>query len=206
MDEAKVWQGPPVEAWSGAWGPEQAAARLAPGGAVWCVVGGWAIDLFLGRQTRAHGDLEVAVLLSEFDRVRACFADCALYTPHEGEVRALPDHAAPTPERHQTWVADPAVNEWRIDLMAEPGDAHTWAYRRDPSLTAPRAQMVGVSATGIPYLRPHGVLLFKAKALRPKDLADFALCLPLMDARERKWLAAALERFHPGHAWIEQLA
>lgn len=28
----------------------------------WYVAGGWAVDLFLGRQTRPHQDIEVAVL------------------------------------------------------------------------------------------------------------------------------------------------
>ncbi|MCL4541605.1 MAG: hypothetical protein M1396_04620 [Chloroflexi bacterium] len=28
----------------------------------WFIAGGWAIDLFLGRQTRAHKDVEIAVL------------------------------------------------------------------------------------------------------------------------------------------------
>jgi hypothetical protein len=30
--------------------------------APWCVAGGWALDLFLGRVTRTHADLELAVL------------------------------------------------------------------------------------------------------------------------------------------------
>jgi len=38
------------------------AAQLADVPAPWYVAGGWALDLFLGRVTRRHGDLDVAIL------------------------------------------------------------------------------------------------------------------------------------------------
>ena len=38
--------------------------------------------------------------------------------------------------------------------------------------------MLGRSEGGIPYLRPHAVLLFKAKDPRPKDEFDLAGSLP----------------------------
>jgi hypothetical protein len=59
------WEGPPLAAWS-PWSPEQAAEQLAGVSAPWCVIGGWAIDLFLGEQTRPHEDLEIAIARSDF--------------------------------------------------------------------------------------------------------------------------------------------
>ncbi|MFD9689695.1 hypothetical protein ACFWXO_28500, partial [Kitasatospora sp. NPDC059088] len=41
-----------TDRWADAWRPEQAAERLGGFGASWCVAAGWALDLFLGRQTR----------------------------------------------------------------------------------------------------------------------------------------------------------
>ena len=90
--------------------------------------------------------------------------------------------------------------------MREPGDEETWVYRRDESLRAPRSFMVDQTAGGIPFLKAHGTLLFKAKASRPKDEADFGLCLPRLGSDERAWLATALARMHPGHAWLNALA
>lgn len=89
--------------------------------------------------------------------------------------------------------------------MGVPGDARTWAYRRDPSLTAPREQMVGTTEDGIRHLRPEAVLLFKAKHQRPKDEADFATATARMDATQRAWLHDALTREHPGHDWLARL-
>lgn len=53
---------------------------------------------------------------------------------------------------------------------------------------------------------PELVLLFKAKAARPKDRADFDGVLPLLDRRRRDALAGWLRLVHPGHPWVERLA
>lgn len=65
--------------------------------------------------------------------------------------------------------------------------------------------MTARTADGVPYLRPQAVLLFKAKARRPKDEADFARCRPFLEPDARTWLGQALQRAHPGHPWIAAL-
>ncbi len=201
---AKHWDGPPLDAWR-AWRPEQAAAQLAGVGIDWCVVGGWAIDLWLGRETRAHEDLEVAILRDDFPAIRAHLSAFDLHSVGDGEVRRLAPHDAPPPDKHQNWVLDTAANAWRMDIMMEAGDAQTWVFRRDPSIRASRSRMIGMRA-GVRFLKPEGVLLYKAKALRPKDEADFAACLPNLDDAAREWLADALMHAHPDHAWIAALS
>ena len=62
-----------------------------------------------------------------------------------------------------------------------------------------------VRRTGFPICAPEVVLLFKAKATRPKDEADFAGVLPMLGGGQRAWLGEALARVHPGHAWLELL-
>lgn len=195
MSEPKVWEGPPIEAWR----PQDAAARLAGVTAPWMVVGGWALDLWLGRETREHEDLEIAILREDFPQVRDALAGLDVYAIGDGEVRALPADEAPPPHRHQNWIAQGQA--WRMDIMLEPGDAQTWAYRRNPEFTAPRAWMTGTTADGIPYLRPHGVLFFKSKAPRPKDEADLKAALPHFDAESRAWIADAIARFEPQSPW-----
>jgi hypothetical protein len=53
---------------------------------------------------------------------------------------------------------------------------------------------------------PELVLLFKAKATRPKDQADFDGVLPLLGQARRDVLSGWLELVHPGHPWLEELA
>ncbi|GAA3145448.1 nucleotidyltransferase domain-containing protein [Kribbella aluminosa] len=57
------------ETWD-AWHPQTIAGLLAGTSARWWVVGGWALDLFQGRQTREHEDLEIATPLWDFDVIR----------------------------------------------------------------------------------------------------------------------------------------
>jgi hypothetical protein len=64
---------PPVEAWT-PWSPAEVAARFAFLDVPWCVVGGWALDLFAGYQRRPHEDLEVAVPAVRFPGIAARLA------------------------------------------------------------------------------------------------------------------------------------
>ena len=191
-----------------AWTPEQAAAALDGVTAPWAVAGGWALDLWLGEQTREHEDLEIAVPAGFFPEIQAPLENLGLklFENDNGQMTALAQGEAPG-RGFQTWVMDPAVNGWVLDVFREPGDAQTWIYRRTGELSAPRALASGRTAGGIPFVAPQIVLLFKAYVTpRDKDEADFALAAPRLSAAARDWLAAGLEVIRPGHPWIERLA
>jgi hypothetical protein len=89
--------------------------------------------------------------------------------------------------------------------MCEPSDGNTWICRRDERIRLSYDEVIARTKDGIPYGRPEIVLLFKAKHMREKDDADFAVVLPRLDAERRRWLAGALELVHPGHRWLAQL-
>jgi hypothetical protein len=169
------------------------------------VIGGWSVDLAAERSTRPHEDLEIGVLRSDFNEVRRALTGFRFCSVGDGEVRHLAETEDPPASRHQNWVLDVEANEWRMDVMLESGSADQWVFRRDERLSAPRSEMVALSADGIPYLRPHGTLLYKAKDTRPKDDADFEVAAPLLDEKERSWLAAALTTLYPDHPWLDRI-
>ncbi|WP_378515025.1 hypothetical protein [Nonomuraea dietziae] len=70
----------------------------------------------------------------------------------------------------------------------EPHEGGTWICRRDEGLRLPYDAIIERTADGIPYLVPEVVLLFKAKASRPKDQADFDGVLPLLGRARRDLL------------------
>lgn len=195
------WDGPGVDAWR-AWTPDELAARLAGVDRPWCVVGGWAVDLFLGTVTRRHGDLEIVVLGDDVPAFRQALQGFVFHAVGDGKVRRVADGEATPPDVHQHWVLDEAAQAWRVDVMTEPGDDDWWVYRRDQRIRRPRAAMVARTPTGVPYLRPEGALLHKSSRARPKDEADLAACLPAMDRTARRWLVGALRRVDPGHPWL----
>ena len=203
-DGVTHWDGPGLDAWQ-PWTPSEAARHLRASDVPWCVVGGWAIDLFLGEPTRPHEDLEIGVLRADFTAVRRTLGNFEFFVVGDGEVRALPRDGLPPDDKHQNWVLDVDASAWRTDVMLEPGDARVWTFRRDPSISAPREFMVDRTADSIPFLAPQGVLLYKAKAPRPKDEADFSACLPRLTPPTRTWLRETLQHVHPEHPWIERL-
>lgn len=202
---AAHWDGPPLEAWE-PWTPQFVSRTLEGVDVPWCVVGGWAIDLFLGRETRHHEDIEIAVPGIFFAPLRARLERrFALHAVGDGEVLRLQPGAPFPPNKHQCWVLDEAADQWRLDVMQEPGDAQTWVFRRDERIAVPRANIVRHAPDDISYLSPEAVLLFKAKGMREKDVADFTLVAPLLPPTQRAWLIDALNTVHPDHPWIAAL-
>ncbi|MET8148665.1 nucleotidyltransferase domain-containing protein [Actinoplanes sp. NPDC049668] len=192
---------PDLEAWE-PWHPAVAARRLAGLAAPWYVAGGWAIDLFVGGPPRVHDDLEIAVPAGRFALVPPLLPNCDFWVP-QGEGRLAPmTSTALAGESHQTWVCQRSAGVWRLDVFREPHAGDTWICRRDEArIQRPYAEIIRYTTDGIPYLIPEVVLLFKAKAARPKDEADLARALPLMTSPQRAWLRKALEVVHSGHAW-----
>lgn len=187
--------------WSSSWSPDQVARHLAGVAAPWYVAGGWAVDLFLGRQTRAHEDIEIAVPAAAFPEVRARFPGYAFDAVSSGRIwaEAAPEVVAAT---YQTWLRDRATGDYLLDVFREPHDGDTWVCRRDETIRLPYRDIIRRTADGIPYLVPELVLLFKAKHARPKDQADFDATLPHLPPPQRETLATLLTRIHPGHRWL----
>ena len=194
---------PDLSLWE-AWGPAEAAQRLSDVATPWYVTAGWALDLFRGRQTRDHEDLEIAVPDHGFDAVREALAEFELFVIGGGFAHPLTSEALAT--HHQTWVREPTTGKWRLDVMREPWDGDTWVCRRDRRIRLPSSSVIAHTEDGIPYAQPEVALLFKAKAARPKDEDDFAAVLPLLDPARRRWLAEALALVHPRHSWLRSLS
>ena len=192
------------DAWC-AWHPQELARTLSGIGRPWCVVGGWALDLWHGAEMRTHDDLEFTILRADFDRFRAALPGMRFHAVGDGQVEVLGDGEAPPVGIAQVWCEDIAARCWRLDMMLEEGTPETWVYKRDPAVRRPRGEMVRMAADGIPYLAPEAILLFKAKYRRDKDVADFAQALPKLDIPQRQWLKARIAEVHPDHGWLRDL-
>jgi hypothetical protein len=57
-------------------------------------------------------------------------------------------------------------------VFREPHVGDHWVCRRDASITLPYSELILRTSEGIPYAAPEVALLFKAKQLREKDIAD----------------------------------
>ncbi|MGW1354847.1 nucleotidyltransferase domain-containing protein [Streptomyces sp. NPDC002409] len=190
--------------WSFCWTPSEVAQRLAGISTPWYVAAGWALDLFRGRPTRTHGDIEIAIPAASFPEVRHRFPGYVFDAAGSGRIweDATQEALAAV---HQTWLRDPATGNYLLDVFREPHDGDTWICRRDERIRLPYSDIVHHTREGIPYLAPELVLLFKAKHVRRKDQTDFEATITHMTPTQRETLAALLTLVHPGHPWIEDL-
>ncbi|WP_018184382.1 nucleotidyltransferase domain-containing protein [Kaistia granuli] len=195
---------PDHDAWS-PWHPAELGRRLRGIDRPWCIVGGWALDLWHGHQTREHEDLEFTVLRDDLPAFRETLSGLDFFATGSGNVEPLPDGVDPPSDIFQIWCLDPVARRWRVDMMIEPGTPGDWVYKRDTRIVRPRAEMVEFTPDGLPYLKPAAILLFKAKHARAKDEIDFATALPRLPEGERAWLKDCLALPHPGHPWIGAL-
>lgn len=195
---------PDQNAWE-PWSPVELSGRLRRVSRPWCIVGGWALDLWHDKKTRAHDDLEFTILRDDLDVFRRELSDMEFYTVNDGVLELLAADREPAMEIFQIWCFDRAAGCWRVDMMIEPGTDDSWVYKRDPQIRRSRTEMVALTADGIPYLNPSAVLLFKAKHCRPKDEEDFANAVPKLPLSGCQWLRDCLERLHPDHEWAKVL-
>ena len=143
-------------------------ARLTPRDAVrlldglplrWWIAGGWALDLALGRQTRTHKDVDIAVLRPDHEQLRRFLGDWDLQIAHEGALRPWRSGPVGPPER-SVWARRTPDEAWLLDFKIELVEGDEWVYRRDPTVRRKLADMGRTTDDGIPYLEPQIVRLY----------------------------------------------
>ena len=173
-------------------------------GVRWAVAGGWAIDLWLGEQTREHHDIEVVVGRADQRAVHSALRntwELFCLDPPGSDWRLWGGHPVDEPAfQIQARRAD-AV----FDIFTESMDDHTWQFRRDHRITRPVADVVVMSDAGIPIVRPEIQLLYMAKSEEAKNQHDFVVTRPRLGREEASWLAEAIRLTLPAHRWLAEL-
>ena len=173
--------------------------------APWFLIGGWAVDAWLGRQSRDHGDVDIGYFR---DSERAVFRHLAGWhmaahdspdadhdDPWDGHVLDFPAHIH---ARKPDWP--------ELDLNANEREGDQWIINREPRMAVRIGDAVRESGWGLPTLTPEVVLWHKGRAdIRERDHHDFAALLPLLDGRQRAWLADALPAISPVHPWLSEV-
>jgi hypothetical protein len=171
----------------------------------WTLCGGWAVDAWLERQTRDHGDVDIAIFRSD---ERAFFehladwhlaahdtADAAHDDRWDGHALAFPAHIHATFDDGLGWEAQ--INE---------RSGRQWILSRRPRVAIPLSRFARPSSWGLPTMAPEALLWYKSQEMRPHDEQDFMALLPRLTADERTWLERALSDVDRAHPWLAQLA
>jgi hypothetical protein len=181
------------------------AAAMRGFGAPWCVAGGWAIDLFLGRLTRPHADVDLALFRDDQARLREHLAGWSFRRVAGGVAGDWAAGEWLLPPVHETYAVSPGDSPLTLEILLNERAGGEWVFRRDPRVRCPADRVVLRSASGLPVLCPAVVLLYKAKQPRPADELDFAAVHGELGRARRGWLREALEVAHSGHSWSARL-
>jgi hypothetical protein len=76
-----------------------------------------------------------------------------------------------------------------------------WQFRRDRRITKPLSEIYLTNDSGIKFLRPEIVLLYKSKNPRAKDEQDFQAVIGQLSPESKKWLKDALSICFAEHHW-----
>jgi len=171
----------------------------------WWIAGGMAIDAFLGRASREHGDIDIGVLRRDQLKVQTLLANWYLQAADPpGKLRPWLSGETLPESVHDIWCRRSTDAAWGIQLMLEQADGEEWVYRRSVAVHRPISSLTW-PFEGVPYLAVEVQLLYKAGAMSPKNQTDFDACESLLSPEQREWLRTALALAHPGHPWSERL-
>ena len=170
----------------------------------WFIGGGWAIDLFIGKQTREHHDIEICIGRKDQIYLKEYMRDWefnkvteGVLTTWQNDYLQLPIHEIHGKNNRTNMGLEILLNEIENDL---------WKFRRDEAITCSLNSLYSISNQGIPYLNPEIVLLYKIKNSRDKDHLDFYTVKDYLESSKKDWLKEAILRHDPNHKWLQELS
>ena len=171
----------------------------------WFVAGGWAIDLFLGKETRTHEDIEIAIFRKDQIALQNYLNGWHLQKVENGVLsnwRQGDFLELPIFEIH---CFNEAGELQFLEVLLNETNGNEWIFRRNKSITKPLSKLHLKSNSGIKILCPEVVLLFKSKNPRAKDEQDFLTVVGHLDMESKRWLKNAISVCDPQHHWLEYL-
>jgi len=103
---------------------------FAPLSIPWWIASGWAIDLYLRRQTRAHADIDVSVLRADHQKLAALLDEFELHIAADGVLIPWSGDEL-VAEDHQFWVRRRGDEAWVFEILLEDHRGSEWQFRRD---------------------------------------------------------------------------
>ena len=205
---------------------------MANTGLDYAICGGHAIDLFLGKKTRPHKDLDVIIYWEDRNRIVQHMLNegWEIYepigTPHLHKINSTSDQMR---VKSNIWCIKPTnqhyeCTEYEKDMFAikfdnseqtdldyieflfntKTNEYFLYSRNHDVKLELNKAVL---HIENIPCLAPEMVLLYKSTAAdEPEYQLDFDNTLVKLDNEQLSWLKESLTAMFPdGHKWLNNL-
>jgi hypothetical protein len=171
----------------------------------WFIAGGWAIDLYLERETRQHEDIEIAIFRRDQIALQNYLGDWVLTKAVNGTLSEWNRNERLIPPVHEIHCFNESAKLSSLEVLLNETDESNWLYRRNAKVAKPLSKLYLTSHLGINFLRPEVILLYKSKHPRLKDEQDFESVAPSLDLENKEWLKNALAVCYGEHSWIQRL-
>lgn len=182
---------------------KSATAPLKDFGRPWFICGGWALDLYAGKERREHHDVDVGIFCSDQLELQSHLLGLGWTLSYiknkegqpwpKGEYLNLPIH--------EVWAHR---SEPHLEFLLNEREGGEWAYRRDLTIRLPLSKLI-YQSDGLSYLAPEVVLLYKSKHIRNADQKDFEDITPLLSVEQKTWLLNALSQQGVNRSWLSHL-
>ena len=172
----------------------------------WYLIGGWAVDSWLGRQSREHPDVDVGLSIEDQTLLFDYLPDWHLVA-HDPPEQSHDDRwdgrslevAAHVHARHADWP-------FELDFNFNERVGDRWLMSREPHRDVVAEDAVRESPWGVPTLSPELVLWHKGSGeIRERDQVDFEALEAKLEERQREWLALSLAAIDRQHPWLSRL-
>jgi len=156
----------------------------------WFIAGGWAIELFLGKETRVHSGIEIGIYRKHQMHLYRYFESSKKYYVNNKSRIGKHDKKEWHKEYlqlpiHEIYIENKGIE---LEVLLNERDEDNWIYRRDQEIKLGDRKAVLFTEERIPYLCPEAVLLFKTKELRDKDCQDIENASKKMNVDQIEWL------------------
>lgn len=175
----------------------------------WWIAGGWALDLYYGKQTRQHGDMDILIRNEDLPALEKYLSESyELFIADNGVLTKLADSESRNGISGSLWVRKRYGASWLFEIMLTETEGNKWVYKRDTQINMPISEIGLLTNDGLPYIKPEIQLLYKggSSVIREKDNKDLERLLPVLKKREIRWLYHSLrQQFNGKHPWLENI-
>lgn len=194
----------------------------------WAICGGFAIDLFLEKDTRTHGDIDICVFEKDREKIfHYMLQNNWLVYEFRGQGKVRPLDAALSSETGRNLMCTngecdivkfyPCENEdllWYeffhtgikefnyLEFLFNTTNEDCFVFDKSQGIKRKISKAI-LFKNGIPYLAPEIVLLYKASRSENAEYHyDFEQTYLHMDDEQKTWFSQSLDVLYPdGHIW-----
>ena len=161
----------------------------------WFIAGGWAIDLFLEKETRLHDNIEIGIYREQQMKLFRYLGKYKKYYIDNRSRIGKYEKKEWKKEYLRLPISEIFVeyDGLEIEILLNEKDDFDWIYGKNNKIKHERSNVIRYTDDRIPYLCPEIVLLYKTMEMRNKDKDDILNALKKMNYSEKNWLIDSIK-------------